>query len=133
MVVNPVREALKKVLDADAALKALATGGIFHRKATSEAVPPYVIFHKASGVPSWTFGGPPMDKEVWLVKGVGAREAAEDIDRRCKAILNRATLNIKGKAHLCLLHISDIDMDEISDGERYNHVGAEYKLDSEDE
>lgn len=130
---NEVREALHKHLKADVALKALATGGIFHATAKSGTVPPYVIFHKASGVPTRTFDGPPMKRDVWVVKGVGSREAAEDIDARCKEILNGATLNIEGKAHLDLFEIGDIDFSEVENGERYNHVGAEYKLDSEDE
>lgn len=130
---NPVRKALHEILEGDPILKELATGGVFHRKADPGVKPPYVIFHKAAGNPLWTFDGPPTDKEIWLVKGVGERETAEDIDRRCKKILNGADLEIEGKAHQDLRHISDVDYDEPADGERYNHVGAEYKLDSEDE
>lgn len=131
---NPVRKALAQILKEDATLKALAANGVFHRKADQGVVPPYVIFHKASGVPGWAFDGPPMDKDVWLVKGVAVdRDVAEDIDARCKALLNGATLNIEGKAHQDLRHISDVDFDEVLDGERVNHVGAEYKLDSEEE
>lgn len=130
---NPVRKALRDKLKEDPVLKELATGGVFHKKADPGVKPPYVIFHKASGNPTWTFGGPPMDREVWLVKGVGEREVAEDIDTRCKAILNRATLDLEGKAHLDLRHMADVDYDELDEGEIYNHVGAEYKLDSEEE
>jgi hypothetical protein len=131
---NPVRKALAVALKGDKALAALATGGIFHRLAGRGAVPPYVIFNKMSGVPAWTFAGPPMDKDVWLVKAVGQdRDVCEDIDRRCREILNGADLAIEGKAHQDLRHIADVDIDEVVEGERYNHVGAEYKLDSEDE
>lgn len=130
---NPVRAALAKILKEDDDLKALASGGVFHRKADAGVKPPYVIFHKAAGNPLWALDGSPMDKDVWLVKGVGERETAEDIDARCKEILNGATLEIEGKVHQDLRHITDVDYDEISDGERYNHVGAEYKLDSEKE
>lgn len=130
---NPVRKALADKLKGDAALKAVATGGVFHRKAPSGTVPPYVIFHKAAGNPLWSFGGPAMDKDVWLVKGVGERDIAEDIDKRCKELLNGADLAIEDKVHQDLRAISDVDYDEIVDGERIDHVGAEYKLDSEDE
>jgi hypothetical protein len=131
--VNPVREALSKILKEDPVLKGLATGGVFHRIAPAGTETPYVIFHKASGVPIWAMDGPSLDREVWLVKGVGGREDAEKIDARCKEILTRATLAIKGKAHQDIRPIADVDMDEVTDGERYNHVGAEYKLDSEAE
>jgi len=131
---NPVRKALSEILKEDAQLKALATSGVFHRKVPSKTARPYVIFHKSSGVPTWAFDGPSMDKDVWLVKGVADdRDEAEDIDARCKALLNGATLNIEGKDHQDLRHINDVDYDEILDGERVNHVGAEYKLDSEEE
>lgn len=130
---NPVRIALKEILQGDAALKALATGGIYHKMPKEGAVRPYVIFHKASGVPTWAFDGPPMDRDVWLVKGVGVRAVAEDIDKRCKEVLNGADLDIEGKAHQDLRHISDFDYDEVVDGERVDHVGAEYRVGSEDE
>jgi hypothetical protein len=130
---NPVREAIAAALENDDALKQLATGGVFHRKAPSGAVPPYIIFNKMSGVPWWTFAGPPIDRDVWLVKGVGVRDVVEDIDRRCKQLLNSAELTIKGKAHQDLRAISDVDYDEMVNGERIDHVGAEYKLDSEDD
>lgn len=129
---NPIREALSKILKEDGQLKALATG-VYHRKAPSGAALPYVIFHKASGNPVRTFDGPSLDKDVWLVKGVGERDVSEDIDKRCKEILSRADLDIEGKVHQDLYPISDVDFDEVLNGERVNHVGAEYKLDSEDE
>lgn len=129
---NPVRVALANALKEDAGLKKLATG-VHHRKAPKGSVLPYVVFHKASGVPTWSFGGPPIDRDVWLVKGVGTRDDAEAIDERCKAVLNGASLDIEGKAHQDLRHISDVDYDEEIKGERIDHVGAEYKLDSEKE
>ncbi len=130
---NPVRESLSKLLKEDAVLKTLATGGVHHKIAKSGSKVPYIIFHKAAGNPLWTFSGPPMDMDVWVVKGVGERADAEDIDKRCKDLLNGSTLAIEGKVHQDLRAISDVDYDEVVDGERINHVGAEYKLDSEDE
>lgn len=128
---DPVRVALKEILQDDAALKALATGGIYHLEPKANAVRPYVIFHKASGVPSWAFDGPPMDRDVWLVKGVGLRDVVEDIDRRCKELLDAANLDIEGKAHQDLRHIADVSYREVLDGERVDHVGAEYRVGSE--
>jgi len=130
---NPVRIALAETLKGDATLGALATGGVHHRKATQGKKPPFVIFFKSTGVPTWTFAGPPMDREVWVVKGVGVRQVAEEIDRRCKELLNGTTLTIDGKVHQDIRHIGDIDYDEIDEGERYDHVGAEYRISSEDD
>lgn len=128
---NPVREALAKMLKGDAGLKKLATGGIFHRLAPSGSTPPYVIFHKATGNPAWAFSGPSLDRDYWVIKGVGEREAAEDIDQYLRKLLDGADLTIEGKAHQDLRHMADVDYDEIVSGERIDHVGAEYKLDSE--
>lgn len=128
---DPVRVALKEILQGDAQLKALATGGVFHLEPKAGAVRPYIIFHKASGVPSWAFDGPPMDRDVWLVKGVGPRDVVEDIDKRCKDLLNGADLDIEGKAHQDLRSISDVSFREVLDGERVDHVGAEYRVGSE--
>jgi hypothetical protein len=79
----------------------------------------------------WAFSGPSTDRDVWLVKGVGPRDVAEDIDKRLREILDGADLTIEGKAHQDLRHIADVDFDEVVNGERIDHVGAEYKLDSE--
>lgn len=129
---NPVRIAIAQLLKNDAMLKELATG-VFHRKAPRDAKPPYVIFSKSAGNPLWAFAGPAMDKEIWLVKGVGQRKPAEEIDRRCKELLDGATLKLKGKTHQDLRHMGDVDYDEIHEGERFDHVGAEYKVDSEND
>lgn len=128
---DPVRNALAKILKEDAELKALAKGGIYHLEPKDGADTPYVIFHKASGVPSWAFDGPSMDRDVWLVKGVGPREVAEDIDRRCKVLLNGSTLDIEGKAHQDIRGLSDVSFREVLNGVRIDHVGAEYRISSE--
>jgi hypothetical protein len=130
---NPVRIALSEKLKGDATLESLAIGGIHHKIAPQGVKPPFLIFSKSSGIPTWAFDGPPMDREVWLVKGVGVRQVAEELDRRCKELLNGTTLDIDGKVHQDIRHIGDVDYDEIVEGERYNHVGAEYRISSEDD
>jgi hypothetical protein len=128
---NPVRKALATVMKEDKPLMALATGGVHYKMAPQGTVPPYVIFFKSSGIPDYAFRGYPIDQDVWLIKGVGESTVAEDIDKRLKEILDGADLTIEGKAHQDLRHISDVDFDEVVNGERIDHVGAEYKLDSE--
>lgn len=129
---NPVRVALMKLLKADATLSGLSNG-VFYRKAPQPKEVPYVIVSKVTGTPEWTFDGPPLDNEVWLVKGVGSANAAEAIDRRCRELLNRDTkLEIDGKEDLAVFAIMDVDYEDNTDGERYMHVGAEYRIQSEE-
>lgn len=130
---NPVRDALATVLKGDKTLTDLATGGVYHRVADPDAVPPYVIFSKMSGVPTWAMSGPPLQRDVWLVKGVGERKVAEEIDARCRELLDRIDLQITGKVCQDIRTIGDVDYDEINSGEKYDHVGAEYKINSEDD
>lgn len=129
---NPVRKALSDFLKADVELMETATA-VYHRRPEDGAVLPYVLFHKGAGTPTWSFDGPPLDRDVWRVMGVGDRDDAEVIGERVKKILNGATLAIEGKAHQDIRSIGDIDMDDDAKGERIDYVGAEFKLDSEEE
>jgi len=128
---NPVRVALAEILEGDKTLMGLVKG-VFFKERDSDVGFPIVIFSKASGVPSWAFDGPSMDRDVWLVKGVGARAKAEAIDKQIRVVLDHATLFIEGKAHQDIRRLSDVDYDEIVDGERVDHVGAEFKIVSEE-
>jgi hypothetical protein len=128
---NPVRVALAEILEEDKTLMGLVKG-VFFKERDKDVGFPIVIFHKSSGVPTWAFDGPPMDRDVWLVKGVGPRIQAEGIDKRVKEVLRNATLHIEGKAHQDIRQMSDVDFDEIVDGERVDHVGAEFRIYSED-
>lgn len=130
---NPVRQALMKRLSDDPSLSVLAPGGVHYQVADPDAVRPYVIFQKMSGTPTDAFAGPSLDRDVWLVKGVGNAEQAEDINKRCHELLQRVKLSIIGLEHQELLKISDVDYLETEDGETFNHVGAEYKVSSEEE
>jgi hypothetical protein len=130
-----VRTALYKKLSEDEKLKKISNG-ILHRQIDAEDLeegikPPVVIFHKAAGTPLWAMDGPPMDKEVWVVKGVGTSSEAEAIDARCREILNGGTLAITGKVNQDLRHVADVNFAETVDDERVDHIGAEYKIDSE--
>ena len=129
-----IRDALHAILKNDAKLQELSNG-VFHRKWDPESGVglPIIVFHKAAGTPLWAFDGPPMDKEVWVVKGVGSTRQAELIDERCKELLNGSTLTIEDRVHQDLRHISDVNYSEDVGEERVSHIGAEYKLDSEKE
>jgi hypothetical protein len=86
-----------------------------------------------SGVPTDAMSGPSLDRDVWLVKGIGQAEAAEEIHERCYELLQKTTLNIAGREHQELRKVGDVDFLETDKGEDYHHVGAEYKLSSEEE
>ena len=130
---NPIRVALIKFLKAYSILKELSKS-VFYRKADRSDEVPYVIVSKAAGTPEWTFDGPPLDNEVWLVKGVGSANQSDAIDRRCRALLNRDTdLEIEGRDFKSVFAISDVDYEDDTDGEQFQHVGAEYRIHSEEE
>lgn len=130
---NPIRQALAERLKDDATLVALATGGIHHVQVPANTSPPYVVFSKASGIPLDAFDGPSLDNDVWLVKGIGERDIAEEISERCLVLLDKTTLNIQGRANQDLRRISDVDFTETITGERFDHVGHEYRIRSEEE
>lgn len=129
---NPLRKALKELLSGDEALKKLATGGVHYKQAPKGAKPPYVIFGRMSEVPERAFDGPTLDHEVWMVKGVGEAAKVEDIDRRCRELLDNADLQIEGRRCLDVHRVGVIDFAETVEGERFDHVGHEYKIDSEE-
>lgn len=134
MAIDEVREALYELLKEDDTLKKVAVGGVHFQIAPAGTADPYIIFQKPSGVPMDAFAGPSLDKEVWLVKGVSTKtRLAEEINKRCLALLNGATLTITGKENQDLRRIADVNYGEQDKGEIYRHVGAEYKLDSEEE
>lgn len=130
---NPIRVALMAMLKKDAGLK-LISNGVFYRKAPQPKSTPYVIVSKITGTPEHTFDGPPMDDEIFLVKGVGSPNQAEAIDRACRKLLNRNTeLVVNGKEFFSVFPILDVDYEDNTDGEEFQHVGAEYRIKSEEE
>lgn len=129
---NPVRQALYNLLKSSPELVAACTNGMHHKKAPRGTQFPYLIYGRMSEVPVRTFDGPSLDKDVWMVKGVGEAEQAEGIDQLCRQLLDRATLFIAGRANLDLYRLSGFDYDETVEGEEVSHVGHEYKIDSEE-
>ena len=129
---NPVRVALVTLLKEDSDLSKVSNG-VYYGAADATATRPYTIVQKMAGNPHDAFDGPSLDRDVWLVKGVGSAAQAETIDRCCQKLLRGATLEIEGKANQDLRKIADVDYVEAEKGETYRHSGAEYKIDSEDE
>jgi hypothetical protein len=93
---------------------------------------PFVVMSKTSGVPTDTMGDPEALKDdIWLVKAVDhntTADPAEAADARVQALLNDASLSISGVNHLFLRRQSDVEYEEDTAGERYQHVGGLYRL-----
>lgn len=131
---DPVREALVGKLLATSAVtsKLGAATNVFHRVAPRGAVPPYVVLHRQAETDAWTFSGPPLEHDLWTVKGIcrgSSSGPADDIAAAITAALNDATLTITGYALLYLRRESKLDYGEVDDGEQYHHVGAIFKVD----
>lgn len=130
---SELRSALLDLLETDKQLKELATGGFWYDVGDerTNTKPPYVIVGKPAGTPSWAFQGNSQDWEVWLIKGVGPVKIAEAIDERCKELLTDAELTMEGRDLQYLRPMGDVNYPEVVDGERYQHVGANYRITSE--
>lgn len=133
-----VRRSLYGKLAGDTTLNALLgaapTGyahSIFYQEAPEGATFPFLVFSKSSGVPTWAFKADAMDSEVWMVRATDrstSADAAEAIAARVDALLNDASLSISGRTLLYLRREGDIDFSEVTDGVKYAHSGATYRV-----
>lgn len=128
-----LRTALLSLLEADELLQELATGGFWYEVAGEkiDTSPPYLVVGKPTGLPEWAFQGNSWDWDTWMVKGIGPVTVAEDIDKRCKELLTDAELEMPGTTLQYLRPMGDINYSEVVAGERYQHVGANYRVTSE--
>lgn len=136
---TPVRRAIYGKLAGDTTLNNLlatpASGyskAIYHQTAPSGARFPYVLFNKQSGVPTEAMSDPSAyETDIWLVKAVDQNttaDPAEAVAARVQTLLNDAALSISGATHLYLRRQSDVEYEEVDQGERYQHVGSLYRL-----
>ena len=103
---------------------------IYWRRAPKNAQSPFVIYSKQAGTPMHFMAGQPVNHELWLVRGVSRDDAAaaEDIAEQIDAVLNRAQLSLETGELLSCLRGSDRDYGETADDTEWHHVGAEYRL-----
>lgn len=104
---------------------------IFYELAPSSAQFDYVVFSKQASTPSYSLAARNFDEDVWLVKGVGRADSADNVDAiaaRLDALLTDATLSISGRTHLYLRRESDVDYAEVTDGVSYRHAGSLFRL-----
>lgn len=105
---------------------------IFHHAAPPDASYPFVLFNKQSGTPTEALGDPSaLETDTWLVKAVDrntSADPAEAVAARVQTLLNDGALSISGATHLYLRRQADVEYEEETDGVRYQHVGAVYRL-----
>ncbi len=134
-----VRRAVYGKLAGDVTLNALlaspASGyskAIYHNAAPQGAQTPYVLFNKQAGTPTEAFQDPSAyETDTWLVKAVDNNTTADPAEAaadRVKTLLNDATLSISGGTLMYLRRQSDVVYEEVTDGERFQHVGSLYRL-----
>lgn len=105
---------------------------IYHQEAPDNAAHPFVILNKQDGRPVEAFTDPSaFENNIWLVKAVdrnSSADTAEAIAARITVLLNDAALAISGGTLLYLRRQSDVEYPEVSEGVRFKHVGALYRL-----
>jgi hypothetical protein len=137
---NAVNTALFARMDGDngaGGVKTLSTGGIHYGRAPQTKSPPYVIFQKQTGTPSYTFTQRAADNMLYLAKGVavdsaneGGRKIAGTIAERIDAVLTDYALPVAGKTLLYLRKVSDVEYIE-NDPETKQaiyHVGGLFRI-----
>lgn len=133
IAVDPIRVAIRSALIATPAVTSLlgTPTNIFHRVAPRNAAPPYVVFHRQAETDNWTFDGPPLERDLWLVKAIsrGASDAAEDIAAAINTALNDAALNVDDYVLLNIRRESKVDYGERDDETTWSHCGAIYRID----
>lgn len=139
-----VRRAIYGKLAGDSTLNALlgtppsgTTKSIYFQQAVDNATFPYVIFFQSSGTPVYAFetitdGKPAFDNEIWTVKAVDRSDSGDGADRaadRINVLLTDGVLSISGRTQLYLRRESDLPgFTEVTDGVRYIHAGALFRL-----
>jgi hypothetical protein len=131
---DPVRQAIVGHLLATPAVTSLlgAPSNVFHRVAPRNATPPFVVLHRQAETDVWTFNGPPLEDELWTVKGIcrGTSSAqADDIAQALTAALNDAAISIDGYVLLQLRRESKVDYGERDGDDQWHHVGGIFRVD----
>lgn len=105
---------------------------IWHNSASADATYPLVMLSKQSGVPTEAMGDPSaLDTDIWLVKAIDKDTSADDAETiadRITTLLNDAALSISGATHLYLRRQSDVQYEEVTSGQKFQHVGSLFRL-----
>lgn len=133
---NDTRKALYAKLIADATLTSIISG-VHYGVANEVALFPFVIFHKITGNPRWTFNRQDGDTERFLIKGLAidtatqsGQEIAESINERIKTFLTDASLSLTQNTLAYLRHERDVEfLEERTDGTVFI-VGAIWRIET---
>jgi hypothetical protein len=132
LLMNPVREAIIDRLENDATLATVATAGVHWFRAPQGTLPPFVIVQRQAGTRMHAFDGPPIRNEVYFVKGVGFADDAEAMSERCEVLLDDYGMTVDGRDLLLKpMPESDVEYSEAYEGETYQHVGVNYRIETE--
>jgi hypothetical protein len=131
------REAIFDLLDVSAvtsllhAAPASRSTSIFHEQAPDDAEPPYIIFDKQNGRPDlMTFKDGHEQNDVWLIKAVvrGSAVTAENIADAIYNAVHDKSVTVNGSPALWLRREMDVDYWEDVEGDRWDHVGFQFRL-----
>ena len=121
---------LYSTLNGDAALLALATGGVWQEQAAPKTAPPFVIFYPVPGAgPQHVLGGDEAYTDVMIgAKGVALNaDVAEQIRERLQQLLANAAISVTGYNVMSFLRSQDfVFHEEIAGTTRY-HRGDYYR------
>ncbi|MCK9628459.1 MAG: DUF3168 domain-containing protein [Bacteroidales bacterium] len=129
---NAIDAALYTKLAGGTALTNLLGGtAIYQYLAPENTDAPYVIYQRMSQIPEYVLSGVAMEDAIYMVKGVTEGPSAVIAGSVASAIdtlLQDQALTITGYAHLYLRRESSVDYTEMTEGVRYSHRGATYRI-----
>lgn len=115
---NDTRKGIYAKLTGDATLTSIITG-VHYGVAKENVLFPYVIFHKQTGNPRWTFNRQDGDTERFFIKGLAldtatqsGQEIAESINERIKVVLTDTSLTLTQNTLVYLRHERDVEYQE---------------------
>lgn len=128
-----VRRGLWAKMAADSTLTGLLGGtAIYHAQAPENVSYPFVVFNKQSGVPIYAFSSTAaFENEIWTIKAVDCNTTSDRVDAiatELDALLTDGTITVTGATLAYLRRDSDVELTETSNGETYQHAGAQFRL-----
>lgn len=131
--VAAIDQAIIARLSSDAALAALAPGGVFRETAPQGATTPFVIVEGMTHRDEYAIGSSAYEELIYLVKGIAqstSGTSAQSIADRVQALLHGVTLTITGYRAMLVQReerVAYVEIDDESD-RRWQHRGALYRV-----
>lgn len=127
-------QAIYSALTANAALGTLLSSGsaVYLHAAPAGAADPFVVFGKQANTPIHDFAGVALENALYRVVGVCDERYspmhAGSIAAAIDTALVDQNLSVSGFTLTYLRRDSDVDYAEVTDGRRWHHRGALYRL-----